>query len=229
MNLEKARFNMIEQQIRPWDVLDTDVLDLLMVVKREAFVPAAYRSMAFVDAEIPLPGGENMLQPKFEARILQELAVKKHEQVLEIGAGAGYMAALLAYKARHVTTVDILPELVDLARANLAAYGVDNVDVQQGDGARGWPAPVAGTAAAGTGAVQAYDVIVVSGSMPILPQALMQQLKIGGRMFVVTGGAPAMAAQLVTRMSDVGFDTVKLFETVIKPLRNAVTPSHFVF
>ncbi|MBC7513783.1 MAG: protein-L-isoaspartate O-methyltransferase [Herminiimonas sp.] len=227
MNLEKARFNMIEQQIRPWDVLAADVLDLLMVVKREAFVPPAYRSMAFVDAEIPLPGGENMLQPKFEARILQELAVKKHEQVLEIGAGSGYQAALLAYKARHVTTVDISPELTDMARANLAAYGVDNVDVQQGDGARGWPAPAAG--GSGNSAVQAYDVIVVSGSMPILPQALMQQLKIGGRMFVVTGSAPAMAAQLVTRMSDIGFDTVKLFETVIKPLRNAVTPSHFVF
>ena len=227
MNLEKARFNMIEQQIRPWDVLAADVLDLLMVVKREAFVPAACRSMAFVDAEIPLPGGENMLQPKFEARILQELTVKKHEQVLEIGAGSGYMAALLAYKARHVTTVEILPELADMARANLAAYGVDNVDVQQGDGARGWPAAVAGSV--GGSAVQAYDVIVVSGAMPILPQALMQQLKVGGRMFVVTGGAPAMAAQLVTRMSDIGFDTVKLFETVIRPLRNAVTPSHFVF
>ena len=227
MNLEKARFNMIEQQIRPWDVLDTDVLDLLLVVKREAFVPPAYRSMAFVDAEIPLPGGENMLQPKFEARILQELTVKKHEQVLEIGAGSGYLAALLAYKARHVTTVEISAELADMARANLAAYGVDNVDVQQGDGARGWPAPAHG--GAGNTAVQAYDVIVVSGSMPILPQALMQQLKVGGRMFVVTGEAPAMAAQLVTRMSDIGFDTVKLFETVIKPLRNAVTPSHFVF
>ena len=227
MNLEKARFNMIEQQIRPWDVLAADVLDLLMVVKREAFVPAAYRSMAFVDAEIPLPGGENMLLPKFEARILQELTVKKHEQVLEIGAGSGYMAALLAYKARHVTTVEILPELADMARANLAAYGVDNVDVQQGDGARGWPAAEAGSV--GGSAVQAYDVIVVSGSMPILPQALMQQLKVGGRMFIVTGGAPAMAAQLVTRMSDIGFDTVKLFETVIRPLRNAVTPSHFVF
>ena len=201
MNLEKARFNMIEQQIRPWDVLATDVLDLLMVVKREAFVPAAYRNMAFVDTEIPLPGGESMLQPKLEARILQEVAVKKHEQVLEIGAGSGYMAALLAYKARHVTTVDILPELAAIARANLASYGVDNVDVQQGDGARGWPA--AGTGAgAGAALEQVYDVIVVSGSMPVLPQELMQQLKIGGRLFVVTGAAPAMSAMLVTRMSD---------------------------
>lgn len=223
MNIEKARFNMIEQQIRPWDVLDTDVLDLLMVVKREAFVPAAYRSMAFVDTEIPLAGGETMLAPKLEARILQELAVKKHEHVLEIGAGSGYMAALLAYKARHVTTVEILPELVTMARNNLSSYGVDNVDVQQGDGARGWPE---GAHSAGE---PAYDVIVLSGSMPLMPQAFMQQLKIGGRLFVVTGEAPAMSAQLVTRTSDIGFTTVKLFETVIKPLRNAVTPSHFTF
>lgn len=224
MNLEQARFNMIEQQIRPWDVLDTDVLDLLMVVKREAFVPAAYRSMAFVDTEIPLPGGENMLQPKFEARILQELAVRKHEQVLEIGAGSGYMAALLAYKARHVTTVEILPELTAMARANLAAYGVDNVDVQQGDGAQGWPA-----ARSGSAAEQTYDVIVVSGSMPLLPQALMQQLTIGGRMFVVAGEAPAMSALLITRNSDTGFNNIKLFETVIKPLHNVPAPSHFTF
>jgi protein-L-isoaspartate(D-aspartate) O-methyltransferase len=233
MNLEKARFNMIEQQIRPWDVLALDVLDLLMVVKREAFVPAAYRNMAFVDTEIPLPGGESMLQPKLEARILQEVAVKKHEQVLEIGAGSGYMAALLAYKARHVTTVEILPELAEMARANLAAYGVDNVDVQQGDGVLGWPAPLAaaGNAAVKTSAAldQVYDVIVVSGSMPVLPQALMQQLKLGGRMFVVTGAAPAMSAMLITRMSDIGFNETKLFETVIRPLRNAPVPSHFVF
>ncbi len=237
MNLEKARFNMIEQQIRPWDVLDTDVLDLLMVVKREAFVPAACRNMAFVDTEIPLFGGESMLQPKLEARILQEVAVKKHEQVLEIGAGSGYMAALLAYKARHVTTVEILPELANIARANLASYGVDNVDVQQGDGVGGWPAS-GSTGGVGTGARasgntaaldQAYDVIVVSGSMPLMPQALLQQLKIGGRLFVVTGAAPAMSAMLVTRMSDIGFEETKLFETVIRPLRNVPTPSNFVF
>lgn len=221
MNLEKARFNMIEQQIRPWDVLDTDVLDLLLVVKREAFVPPAYRSMAFMDTEIPLIGEETMLQPKFEARILQELGVKKHERVLEIGTGSGYMAALLAYKARHVTSVEILSELVAIARQNLVSYGVDNVQVEQGDGARGWPVAA--------GADQNYDVIVVSGSMPVLPQALMQQLSMGGRMFVVTGDAPAMSAQLVTRMSDVGFNTVKLFETVIRPLRNAPTRPHFTF
>ncbi len=224
MNIEQARFNMIEQQIRPWDVLDTDILELLMVVKREAFVPAAYRSLAFIDTEIPLPGGENMLMPKFEARILQELGVKKHENVLEIGAGSGYMAALLGYKARHVTSVEILPELVGMAKDNLAAYGVDNVEVVEGDGARGWPAGAAAKAAEAT-----WDVIVLSGSVPVIPQAFMQQLKIGGRMFVVSGEAPAMSAQVVTRMSDIGFSTVKVFETVIKRLRNAETPSHFSF
>lgn len=221
MNIEQARFNMIEQQIRPWDVLDTDILELLMVVKREAFVPSAYRSLAFIDTEIPLPGGENMLMPKFEARILQELGVKKHENVLEIGAGSGYMAALLAYKARHVMSVEIVPELVRMTKDNLGAYGVDNVDVVQGDGARGWPAGAAGD--------PAWDVIVLSGSVPVIPQAFLQQLRIGGRMFIVSGDAPAMSAQVVTRMSDTGYSTVKVFETVIKRLRNAETPSTFTF
>ena len=221
MNIEQARFNMIEQQIRPWDVLDTDILELLMVVKREAFVPSAHRSLAFIDTEIPLPGGENMLMPKFEARILQELGVKKHESVLEIGAGSGYMAALLAYKARQVTSVEILPELVKMAQDNLNAYGVDNVDVVQGDGARGW--------LAGTAGDPAWDLIVLSGSVPVIPHAFLQQLRIGGRMFVVSGDAPAMSAQVVTRMSDTGYSTVKVFETVIKRLRNVDAPSTFTF
>src|SRR6201987_196138 len=121
MNIEQARFNMIEQQIRPWDVLDPDVLEELLVVKRENFVPAAHKALAFVDAEIPLPGGEAMFMPKIEAPLLQDVAVKKHESVLEIGAGSGYMAALLAHRARHVLTIDIKPELVEMARRNLAA------------------------------------------------------------------------------------------------------------
>src|SRR6185312_7350429 len=136
MNIEQARFNMIEQQIRTWDVLDQDVLDLLSVVKREAFVPEAYRSLAFMDTEIPLPGGENMLPPRLEARLLQEAEAKKHENVLEIGAGSGYMAALLAARARHVTTVEIEPALKSLAEKNLADYGVKNVSVELGDGAQ---------------------------------------------------------------------------------------------
>ncbi|MEO5932606.1 MAG: protein-L-isoaspartate O-methyltransferase [Duganella sp.] len=217
MNIEQARFNMIEQQIRPWDVLDPDVLELLHVVKRENFVPAAHKALAFVDAEIPLPGGESMLMPKIEARLLQDVSLKKHESVLEIGTGSGYMAALLAHKGRHVTTVEISPELKALAEKNLADYGVTNVKVELGDGAQGWP----------SGAP--YDVIVVSGSLPVLPEALLQQLKVGGRLAVIIGRAPAMKAQLITRTGEAGYDTRTLFETSVKPLASARAPSTFQF
>ena len=216
MNIEQARFNMIEQQIRPWEVLDQDVLDLLVVVKREQFVPAAYKDLAFFDTEIPLPGGESMLAPKIEARLLQEANVKKHENVLEIGAGSGYMAALLAHRARHVTTVEIRHELKDLAARNLAVCGVTNVDVVDGDGARGWGA-------------EQYDVIVISGSLPVLPEAFLTQLKIGGRLLATIGEEPVMSAQIVMRLTDTTFETVKLFETSIKPLQNAAAPSQFKF
>lgn len=216
MNIEKARFNMIEQQIRPWDVLDLDVLELLVVVKREAFVPLAYRALAFADSEIPLPQGENMMTPKLEARIMQELAVQKHENVLEIGSGSGYLAALLAHKARHVTTVEIEPELKAMAEKNLADYGVSNVTVELGDGVQGW-----GDAT--------YDVVVVSGSVPSVTAGLLANVKVGGRLLAVVGSAPAMTAQIITRTSDVGYSTVGLFETLLKPLRNAPAPSQFKF
>lgn len=217
MNIEQVRFNMIEQQIRPWDVLDTEVLDLLHVVKRENFVPVAHKALAFADTEIPLPGGENMLFPKIEARLLQDVMVKKHESVLEIGSGSGYMAALLAHRARHVTTVEISPELKAFAEQNLAANGVANVTVELGDGAQGWA----------NGAP--FDVIVVSGSLPELPEALLKQLKVGGRLAVIIGQAPAMKAQLVTRTGEAGYDTRTLFETSVKPLHLAAKPSAFKF
>lgn len=220
MNIEKARFNMIEQQIRPWDVLDPEVLGLLVVVKREAFVPAPYKNLAFMDTEIPLPGGENMLAPRVEARIMQEIGVKKHENVLEIGAGSGYMAALLAHKARHVTTVEISPELKAMAQKNLADYGITNVDVALGNGAQGW---------ANAGSEAPYDVIVISGSLPVLPDAFLKQVKVGGRIFAVIGESPVMSAQVITRVGESAYNTVKVFETDIKPLRDAVVPSHFVF
>ena len=216
MNIEKARFNMIEQQIRTWDVLDQDILDLLIVVKREAFVPEAYRSLAFVDTEIPLPGGECMFTPKMEARIMQEILVKKHENVLEVGAGSGYMAALLAHKARHVTTVEIDPTLRDMAKKNLADYGVTNVSVELGNGARGW-------------GKEQYDVIVISGSLPVLPDTFLNQIKVGGRIFAIVGEAPVMSAQVITRVSDTSYNTVKVFETNVKPLRETIAPSHFTF
>lgn len=220
MNIDKVRFNMIEQQIRPWNVLAPDVLDLLMVVKREEFVPSAHRNLAFMDTEIPLSATENMFTPKVEARILQDMAPKKHENVLEIGAGSGYMAALLAHKARHVTTIEIDPALKALAEKNLAANGVGNVEVVQGDGAAGWPAGRADAL---------YDVIVISASLPALPEIFLKQLKVGGRVFAIIGEPPVMSAQIVTRVSDTRFDTVKVFETNARPLRGIEQPSHFSF
>ncbi len=215
MNIEQARFNMIEQQIRPWNVLAQDVLDLLTVVKREEFVPAAHRSLAFFDTEIPLPGGENMLAPKVEARILQEANVKKHEQVLEIGAGSGYMAALLGYKARSVTTVEIDPALKALAEQNLSNYGVSNVTVELGNGAQGWQGE--------------YDVIVISGALLFLPDAFLKQIKVGGRIVAIIGEAPVMSLQVITRTSEQVYDTVKVFELLAQPLQAATTTSHFTF
>jgi protein-L-isoaspartate(D-aspartate) O-methyltransferase len=217
MNIEQARFNMIEQQIRPWNVLDQDVLDALVVVKREEFVPAAYKNLAFVDTEIPLPGGEAMFTPKLEARLLQEVQLKKHETVLEIGAGSGYMAALLAHKGRHVTTVDIQLELTAMAERNLANAGVTNVTVAHGDGSQGWA----------SGAP--FDVIVISGALEVLPEAFLKQVKVGGRIAAIVGQAPAMTANIITRVSETAYDTVKVFETDVKYLRSAETPSHFEF
>ena len=217
MNIEQARFNMIEQQIRPWNVLDQDVLDLLLVVKREDFVPQAYKALAFVDTEIPLPGGEAMFTPKIEARILQEVQVKKHENVLEIGTGSGYMAALLAHKARHVTSVEISPELKALAEANLARAGVTNVTVELGNGAQGWTAGAP------------FDVIVISGALEHLPEAFLKQVKVGGRIAAIIGQAPVMTSQVITRVSETAYDTVKVFETDVRPLANATTHSRFTF
>jgi protein-L-isoaspartate(D-aspartate) O-methyltransferase len=217
LDMEQARFNMIEQQIRPWDVLDPEVLALLSEVKREEFVPAASKLLAFADVELPLGNGTSMLEPKVEARLLQEAAVKHADKVLEIGTGSGYMAALLAACAEFVVTVEIDTALAASARANLARAGVVNVSVEQGDASRGWAAKAP------------YDVIVVSGSLPVLPEALLKQLQIGGRLVGIVGAAPVMSAQLVTRTGETTFNTVNLFETVVAPLRNAVQVEQFVF
>ena len=218
MNIEQARFHMIEQQIRPCEVADQSVLELLSIVKREDFVPAPYKDLAFSDTEIPLPCGQHMFTPKLEARILQEAAIKKHELVLEIGTGSGYMAALLGFKARHVTTVEIEPELKDRAEKNLAAYFLTNVSVELGDGAQGW----------GQAETQ-YDAIVVSGSLPYVPESLLKQIKVGGRLLAIVGAAPAMSLQITTRVSDVAYNTIKLLETNVKPLRNVAVLSQFKF
>lgn len=216
MNIEQARFNMIEQQIRPWEVLDPAVLDLLFVVKREDFVPQAYRSLAFADLEVPLGNGQVMLAPKVEARLLQELGVKKTDKVLEVGTGSGYMAALLAARAEQVTTVELLPELAQAARQNLERAGVANVTVETGNGLTGWPQK------------GPYDVIVISGSVPVLPSDVLKQLKVGGRLVAIVGEAPVMEAQMVTCTAEGVFNTVNLFETVV-PALTGVTKSRFEF
>jgi len=221
MNVEQARFNMVEQQIRPWEVLDQDVLDLLYVVRREEFVPEAYRAFAFSDLEIPLyenaGEGERMMQPKVEARILQELAVKKNERTLEVGTGSGYLTALLAARAHHVYSVEINPKLKAFGEENLRRSGVENTTVQLGDAAQGWltHAP--------------YDVIVLTGSTPILPRTLVLQLKVTGRLFAVVGDPPVMEARLITSVGEDSCHTTALFETCLAPLKNALQPARFEF
>ncbi|MFN4005369.1 MAG: protein-L-isoaspartate O-methyltransferase family protein [Hylemonella sp.] len=206
MNVEQARFNMIEQQIRPWNVLDAEVLELLSVVRREDFVPPAQRALAFADLELPLReggrDGQCMLAPKVEARMLQDLAVQKHEKVLEIGTGSGYMAALLAQRAQRVLTLELVPELVDMARANLQRAGIANVEVRQADGAQGVPVEAP------------FDVIVLSGSVAEVPHHLLEQLKPGGRLMAIVGDAPIMRATLITRTSAVEYLSSQGWDTL---------------
>jgi protein-L-isoaspartate(D-aspartate) O-methyltransferase len=222
MDVEQARLNMIEQQIRPWDVLDQSVLDLLYTVRREEFVPPQLRALAFADIELPLridgvDTGEVMMAPKVEARLLQELGIEAHEAVLEVGTGSGYMAALAAHRAHTVLSIEIDRRLFSFGAANLDRAGIRNVRVELGDGALGWSdrAP--------------YDIIIMSGSLPVLPDALLAQLKIGGRLAAIVGEAPAMTAQIVTRISEASHDTLILFETCLKPLRHAWRPDPFRF
>jgi protein-L-isoaspartate(D-aspartate) O-methyltransferase len=217
MNLEQARHNMVEQQIRTWEVLDQDVLDLLYLVPREEFVLPQHRDLAFSDLELPLADGEKMWTPKLEARVVQELAPKKHDSVLEVGTGSGYLTALLAHRAGHVHSVEINPKLAEAGRRNLSRHGFDNVTLHLGDGARGWPrhAP--------------YDVIVLTGSTPVLPRALADSLAPGGRLFAVVGEAPAMSARLITCAAPGACHATDLFETVIAPLVNAERPPRFRF
>jgi protein-L-isoaspartate(D-aspartate) O-methyltransferase len=219
LNIETARFNMIEQQIRPWDVLDQSTLDTVALVRREAFVPEAYRNLAFMDMEIPLnvngqTTGESMFEPKMEARLLQELALRPADQVLEVGAGSGYMAALMAHRAQSVVTYERLPVLAEFARANLARNQCANVKVVQGDG----------FTARGT-----FQAIALSGAVASLPTQLLELLAIGGRMAAIVGTAPVMSAVLVTRLGETEFDTVKLFETLVKPLVGGPQAEKFKF
>ncbi|MBA4175728.1 MAG: protein-L-isoaspartate O-methyltransferase [Leptothrix sp. (in: Bacteria)] len=220
MNTELARFNMIEQQIRPWEVLDQAVLSLLATVRREDFVPPAMRALAFVDTQVPLGEGQCMLEPKVEARLLQELQVQRHEKVLEIGTGSGFMAALLAHRAMRVLTLECRPALARAAREHLQASGIANVkviDVDAADGARGLPGEAP------------FDVVLLSGSVSEVPPALLQQLKVGGRLAAVVGDEPIMRARLYTRVGEAAWSQSDLFDTVAPRLEGFAEPTRFHF
>ncbi|WP_090690958.1 protein-L-isoaspartate O-methyltransferase [Nitrosomonas sp. Nm34] len=216
-NLEQNRFNMVEQQIRTWNVLDLTILNLLYKVRREEFVPAAYRSLAFADMEIPLDHGAVMLTPKMEARILQELRIKKTDKILEVGSGSGYMTALLAELGAQVYSVEIVPTLCSIAKMNLQTHGITNVILEQGDAAQGWPQH------------GPYDVIVLTASTPILPEAFQKNLNPGGRLFAIVGEEPLMEAMLITCVAPNVYETNILFETCTASLRNALQPQRFTF
>jgi protein-L-isoaspartate(D-aspartate) O-methyltransferase len=216
MDFEQARFNMVEQQVRTWAVLDQHVLDLLFAIHREDFVPPAYRQLAFADLEIPLGDGERMWTPKMEARVVQELDLRRGESVLEIGTGSGYLTALLARSAREVVSVEIVPAFLAQAHSRLSAAGIHNVRLERGDGARGW-------------GDDAYDAIVLTGSTPVLADAWTRQLKPDGRLFAVVGDLPVMTARLMHWTAPGAIAHEDLFETVVAPLKNAPQPARFVF
>ena len=217
MNVEQTRFNMIEQQIRPWDVLDPSVLELLHIVHREDFVPEAHRAQAFVDVELPLTATRKMLAPKVEARLLQELKLQRHEKVLEIGAATGHLAALLGHKAQRVIALEADAGLAAQAADNLKRAGVFNVTVLNQDGA------------AGLAAEEPFDAILLSGSVAEVPQALLNQLKVGGRLVAIVGGEPVMRAVIVTRTGPADFRSVELFDTVAGRLPGFAEASAFSF
>ena len=217
MDFEQARFNMVEQQIRPWEVLDPRVLDLPFRVKREDYVPQEFRSLAFADMEIPLGHGEAMWAPKIEARALQALQVKGHERVLEVGTGSGYLTALLATQGSVVISVEIHADLKAEAEGKFRAHGLTNIQTRLGDAARDWPDD------------GAFDVIVLTGSSPLLPEAYLRRLNPGGRMFVITGEGVVMTAWLVTSQTAGAFRHDSLFETRVKALDNALEPARFTF
>jgi protein-L-isoaspartate(D-aspartate) O-methyltransferase len=217
MNIEQARFNMIEQQIRPWDVLDKGVLGLLAIVRREDFVPAAHKALAFVDTQVPLPEGESMLAPRVEARMLQDLQVQRHERVLEVGAGSGFMAALLGHRAQSVISMEVKPALARLATENLRRSGASNVTVVQADGSHGYAAEAP------------FDAIMLSGSVSKVPEDLLKQLKPGGRLLAIEGDEPVMAAVRYTANADGTFTRTSLFDLDAPRLVGFPEPARFHF
>ena len=221
MNIETARFNMIEQQIRPWEVLDGQVLSLLSIVKRENFVPLAHKALAFADMEIPLQSSGSkvqcMLAPKVEARLLQDADIKATDKVLEVGTGSGYMAALLAHQAASVLSFEIDPALAQIARSHLQNEGIANVEVRQADGSHGAPAD------------GPFDVIVLSGSVPDVPQHLLKQLKLGGRLLAIVGEEPVMRASVITRNGEQQWQTSEPWDTMAPRLQGFPEHNRFSF
>jgi protein-L-isoaspartate(D-aspartate) O-methyltransferase len=217
INFPVARHNMVEQQIRPWEVLDQRVLSLIDRSPREDYVPERFRSLAYVDMSIPIGHGQVMMAPRLEARLLQELTIRATDNILEIGTGSGYMSSLLAALGGHVYSVEIIADLEITARRKLAAHEVDNVTIEGGDGARGWErhAP--------------YDVILITGSLPLLPDSFKRSLAAGGRMIAIVGRSPVMEVKLIQRLDDDSWTETSLFETDLPPLINAPQPDRFVF
>jgi len=216
-NVEQARFNMIEQQVRPWNVEDSSVLELLASVKREDFVPLAHKALAFADLEIPLPGGQAMLPPRLQARLLQDLALQPTDKVLEIGTGSGYTTALMARQAQRVLSLEINPDIATLARANLQKANITNIEVRVADGA------------AGAAADAPFDAILLGGSVTEVPQALLSQLKVGGRLIAVVGNEPIMHAMLIERTSQTHYKTTEKWDSNAPRLKNFPEPSAFKF
>lgn len=215
--IKQARFNMIEQQIRPWDVLDERVLSLLNQIPRENFVPESEKALAFADTAISLPHGQQMMQPKVEARLVQTLNIEPNDTVLEVGTGSGYLTALLAKSAKHVYSVDIFKDFTDSAHDKLISHGIRNVTLETGDASKGWDKQ------------SPYDVIAVTGSLPILTNSFQKLLKIGGRLFIVIGELPIQEALLIRRSGEQEWHTESLFETDLPALIHAPQPQRFVF
>lgn len=210
MDFEKARFNMVEQQVRPWDVLNPRVLAVISEIPRENFAPDEYKNLAYVDTSIPLGSYKdqpcNMAHPIIDGRILQELDIDDEDLILEIGTGSGYLTACLAKLGRHVDSVDINENMTAMARKNLQALGITNVNLSTGDASKTWEQK------------RNYDVIAITAAMKSIPESYKKLLKVGGRLFVVTGDAPAMTAYRVTRTDKNNWTVEELFETSIEPM-----------
>ncbi len=217
MNFEEARSNMIEQQIKPWNVPNQSVLDLISEIHREDFMPDQYKRLALADTRIPLAHGQVTMTPKVEARLLQALEIKPEDEILEIGTGCAYLTALLAKSGHHVLSIDIHPEFTEEARVKLQQHDIHNVSLESGDAVHGWQQS------------SPYDVIVFTGSVPFLEDCIQQQLKPGGRLCLITGQSPAMEARLITRISENDWRDKVLFETDLPELEGAAQVEPFKF